>query len=152
MTPQEFAKLLRPHAERVHARTGIPVEIMIAQAALETGWLKYPTRDKLSGRDSRNLFNIKGKGPAGSVTILTTEYVRGERQKVEAAFRAYNSYEESFDDYARLLTSNPRYAPAMAVRSDPAAFAQALQRCGYATDPQYAAKLVSIMRRYLGVR
>lgn len=152
MTPREFVKLLRPHAERVNQRTGIPLEVMIAQAALETGWLKYPTKDRHTGRDSKNLFNIKGQGPAGSVTILTTEYLRGERQKVEAKFRAYNSYEESFEDYAKLLSQNTRYAPAMAVRDNPIEFARQLQRCGYATDPQYADKLISIMRQHLGVR
>lgn len=152
MTPTEFVRLLRPHAERVNQRTGIPVEVMLAQAALETGWLAKPTRDKTTGRDSLNLFNIKGVGPAGSVTALTTEYVRGQKVKVEAQFRAYSSYEQSFADYARLITTNKRYAPAMAVKGDPVAFARALQQCGYATDPQYAAKLVSIMRRYLGVR
>jgi peptidoglycan hydrolase FlgJ len=152
VTPTEFVRLLRPHAERVNQRTGIPVEVMLAQAALETGWLAKPTRDKTTGRDSLNLFNIKGTGPAGSVTALTTEYVRGQKVKVDAQFRAYGSYEQSFADYARLITTNKRYAPAMAVRGNPVAFAQALQQCGYATDPQYAAKLVSIMRRYMGVK
>ena len=152
MNPTEFVRLLRTHADRVQAQTGIPAPVMLAQAALETGWLAKPTRDKTTGRDSLNLFNIKGVGPAGSVTALTTEYVRGQKVKVEAQFRAYSSYEQSFADYARLITTNKRYAPAMAVKGDPVAFARALQQCGYATDPQYAAKLVSIMRRYLGVR
>lgn len=152
MNATEFVRLLRPHADRVQAQTGIPAPIMLAQAALETGWLAKPTRDKTTGRDSLNLFNIKGTGPAGSVTALTTEYVRGQKVKVDAQFRAYQSYEQSFADYARLITANKRYAPAMAVRGNPIEFARALQRCGYATDPQYANKLISIMRRHMGVK
>lgn len=152
MTPQEFMKLLRPHAERVNFRTGIPTEVMLAQVALETGWLQYPTKDKHTGRDSKNLFNIKGQGPAGSVTVLTTEYIRGQKKKIEEQFRAYHSYEESFADYVRLITTNQRYAPAMAVKSNPVEFVRALQRCGYATDPKYAEKLTAIMRRYMGVK
>lgn len=150
--PTEFVRLLQPHAEKVNRATGIPTPVMLAQAALETGWLAKPTRDRMTGRDSLNLFGIKGVGPAGFVTCRTTEYVRGKKVNVDASFRAYRTYEESFADYARLLARNGRYAPAMAVRDSPVEFARALQRCGYATDPAYADKLVSIMRRHLGVR
>ncbi|HBK61308.1 MAG TPA: flagellar assembly peptidoglycan hydrolase FlgJ, partial [Firmicutes bacterium] len=102
MTPEEFVELLRPHAERVFDETGIPVEIMLAQAALETGWLGKTVRDKRTGQDSLNLFNIKGEGPTGSVTVDVVEYSKGRKVWQEAQFRAYNDYAESFSDYASL--------------------------------------------------
>ncbi|MEA4882384.1 MAG: glucosaminidase domain-containing protein [Clostridia bacterium] len=151
MTPDEFVQLLMPHAERVHETTGIPVEVMLAQAALETGWLSAPVRDKATGKEALNLFNIKGQGPAGYVVHNDHEYPKGKKIVVEAQFRAYNSYEESFSDYAQLIANSPRYASAMAVRDDPIAFAWELQRCGYATDPKYAEKLTAIMRRHMRV-
>lgn len=149
--PQEFFELLRPHAEKVFDETGIPVEIMLAQAALETGWLRSPIRDKHTGQEAFNLFNIKGEGPAGSVVANDIDYIKGKPVHVEAKFRAYNDYAESFTDYASLLTEAPRYASALAVRDDPVAFAWELQRAGYATDPKYASKLVSIMQRHMGM-
>jgi len=151
MMPEEFVELLRPHAERVFEETGIPVEIMLAQAALETGWLQKTVRDKRTGQDSLNLFNIKGEGPAGSVTVDVVEYIKGRKTWQQAQFRAYNDYGESFSDYASLIAQAERYASAMAVRDDPVAFAWQLQSTGYATDPKYAQKLVSIMKRYMGV-
>ncbi|MGB4338918.1 MAG: glucosaminidase domain-containing protein [Bacillota bacterium] len=147
MEPRDFVRLLKPHADMVHQRTGIPVEVMLAQAALETGWLTRTVKDRVTGRDSLNLFNIKGEGPAGSVTASVVEYVKGRKVWQDARFRAYNSYEESFEDYASLIAEAPRYAPAMAVRDNPVAFAWQLQSSGYATDPNYAKKLVAVMQQ-----
>lgn len=149
MNPIEFIELLGPHASKVNVETGIPVEAMLAQAALETGWLSRTVRDRYTGDDSMNLFNIKGEGPAGSVVTGVVEYSQGKKVWQDAQFRAYNSYEESFSDYASLIVESSRYAPAMAVRDDPIAFAWQLQQCGYATDPGYARKLVAIMRQYI---
>ncbi len=74
--------------------------------------------------------------------ITTTEYINGEARKVKAKFRAYDSYEESFRDYARLISQNPRYAKRHAGRpATPKITPRALQKAGYATDPQYANKL-----------
>ncbi len=75
-----------------------------------------PIRDKYTGKEAFNLFNIKGEGPAGSVMANDIDYIKGKKVHVEAEFRAYNSYEESFADYASLLTEAQRYAPALAVR------------------------------------
>ena len=74
-------------------------------------------------------------------TITTTEYIDGEPRKVSAKFRAYDSYEDSFRDYARLISESPRYAQARASTGSAAAYASELQRAGYATDPHYASKL-----------
>lgn len=129
-------------AERVAQATGIPAAFMIGQAGHETGWGKSEIRNA-DGSNAFNLFGIKaGAGWTGKVAeITTTEYVDGEAKKVTARFRAYNSYEESFRDYARLIGESPRYAQARAQTGSAAAYATELQRAGYATDPAYAAKL-----------
>ena len=129
-------------AERVAQATGIPASFMIGQAGHETGWGRSEIRNA-DGSASFNLFGIKaGAGWSGKVAqITTTEYIDGEPRKVTAKFRAYNSYEESFRDYARLIGESPRYAQARASTGSAQAYATELQRAGYATDPAYAAKL-----------
>ena len=129
-------------AERVAQATGIPSSFMIGQAGHETGWGRSEIRNA-DGGNSFNLFGIKaGPGWTGKVaTITTTEYIDGEPRKVSAKFRAYDSYEASFRDYARLIGESPRYAQARASTGSAAAYATELQRAGYATDPAYAAKL-----------
>jgi flagellar protein FlgJ len=120
---------------------------MVAQAALETGWGRHEIRFE-DGRTSHNLFGIRAsanwKGPVAE--IWTTEYVNGSPQRVRGQFRAYGSYEESFNDYARLISQNPRYANAMRNLGDPQAFAASLQQAGYATAPHYASVLSSVIQ------
>jgi flagellar protein FlgJ len=129
-------------AARVAQDTGIPAAFMIGQAGHETGWGRSEIR-QADGSNAFNLFGIKaGPGWTGKTAdITTTEYVDGEPRKVTAKFRAYGSYEESFRDYARLISESPRYAQARAQTGSATAYATELQRAGYATDPSYAAKL-----------
>lgn len=131
-------------AERVAQESGIPASFMLGQAGHETGWGKSEIKHK-DGSNSFNLFGIKaGKGWTGKVAeITTTEYINGKAQKVTAKFRAYDSYEDSFRDYARLIKENPRYekAETVAQSGSAMAYASALQKAGYATDPEYAKKL-----------
>ena len=129
-------------AERVAAATGIPASFMVGQAGHETGWGKSEIRNA-DGSNSHNLFGIKAGGSwSGKVAeITTTEYIDGGARKVTAKFRAYSSFEESFRDYARLISESPRYAQARASTGSAHAYASELQRAGYATDPAYAAKL-----------
>jgi flagellar protein FlgJ len=126
----------------VAAEAGIPASFMLGQAGHETGWGKSEIRNA-DGSNSFNLFGIKATGGwTGKVAeITTTEYINGEPKKVTAKFRAYDSYEDSFRDYARLVSTNPRYQSAMQNLGSAQAFATQLQKAGYATDPQYAAKL-----------
>lgn len=139
-----FVQHLSGTAERVAQESGIPASFMLGQAGHETGWGKSEIRNK-DGSNSFNLFGIKaGKGWTGKVAeITTTEYVGGKPQKVTAKFRAYDSYEDSFRDYARLIKENPRYekAESVAQSGSAMAYASALQKAGYATDPEYAKKL-----------
>lgn len=129
-------------AARVAQESGIPAAFMLGQAGHETGWGKSEIKNA-NGSNAHNLFGIKaGKGWTGKVAeVTTTEYIDGVARKVTAKFRAYDSYEESFRDYARLITSNPRYEKAMGKTDSALAYATELQKAGYATDPEYASKL-----------
>lgn len=129
-------------AKAVERATGLPAGYMIGQAGHETGWGRSEIKNT-DGSASFNLFGIKaGPGWTGKVaSVTTTEYINGEPKKVVAKFRAYSSYEESFKDYAKLINESPRYAQAKLQTGSAHAYASGLQRAGYATDPQYAAKL-----------
>jgi flagellar protein FlgJ len=152
---QSFVKQHQEAAHAVEAQTGIPAGFLIAQAAHETGWGKRDIR-AADGTPSYNLFGIKAganwKGPVAEVT--TTEYVGGRPQKVVQKFRAYDSYEASFADYAKLMKDNPRYERVLAGAGsgDAKQFAQGLQRAGYATDPAYADKLTRVINTTLRVQ
>jgi flagellar protein FlgJ len=127
--------------------SGVPARLILAQAALETGWGRHEmTAD--SGAKSHNLFGIKAGASWDGATAnnMTQEYVAGRKVGVREAFRAYGSYLESFVDHAKLLGNSARYA-AVRQAGSPEQAAQALQDCGYATDPRYAEKLVAIMQQ-----
>ena len=140
----DFVQHLSSTAEAVAKESGIPASFMLGQAGHETGWGKSAIK-KADGSDSFNLFGIKAtKGWTGKVAeVTTTEYIDGKPRKVTAKFRAYDSYEESFRDYARLIKESPRYekAESVAKTGSAVAYAAALQKAGYATDPEYARKL-----------
>lgn len=139
---ESFVAQHRDAALQVSRESGIPASFMIGQAGHETGWGRSEIRHA-DGSNAFNLFGIKaGAGWKGKVAeITTTEYVDGEPRKVTARFRAYDSYADSFRDYARLITENPRYAQAVESTGNAKAYATALQNAGYATDPLYASKL-----------
>jgi len=145
-----FLKLHDSAAKAAEAETGIPATFMVAQAAHESGWGRHEIRNA-DGSTSFNLFGIKAgsdwKGP--TTTVTTTEVVNGQPRKVQAKFRAYESYEESFKDYARLMKDNPRYSKVVASGSSAQGFASGLQRAGYATDPEYAKKLTNMINTTL---
>ncbi|MFD0669557.1 flagellar assembly peptidoglycan hydrolase FlgJ [Ramlibacter sp. MAHUQ-53] len=149
---QAFLERMLPHAQAAERATGVPASFILGQAALESGWGKGEIRNA-DGSGSFNLFGIKAtRGWQGEVaTVSTTEYEGGQPVRQSARFRSYGSYAEAFTDYARLLSTSPRYA--QAVRSDSAeGFAGAMQRAGYATDPQYAAKLARTINHTLALQ
>lgn len=141
-----FVERLAPAAQAAASRTGVPAKLIIAQAALETGWGRHEIRTA-DGRNSHNLFGIKaGSDWHGETTqVITHEYVNGERVRVTDHFRVYDSLEAALTDHGRLLTQHERYAGVRAAADDMAA-ARALQAGGYATDPAYADKLIAVMR------
>ncbi|MFA9438692.1 flagellar assembly peptidoglycan hydrolase FlgJ [Uliginosibacterium sp. sgz301328] len=144
-TPQAFVDATWPQAAKAAQSLGVPAHFLIAQAALETGWGKSQIRNK-DGTPSYNLFNIKaGSNWTGKVVeARTVEYENGQRKVRVERFRAYDSYEQAFQDYADLVGNSPRYAK-VAGKTDGHAFARALQEGGYATDPSYADKLARVI-------
>ena len=145
---QKFHAKMAAHAEEAAAMTGIPVAFILGHAALESGWGKREIKLP-DGSSSHNVFGIKaGAGWKGNVAeVTTTEYKQGVPSKVVARFRAYDSPAEAFRDYASLLQDNPRYGQVLANGQSVNGFAHGLQQAGYATDPAYAAKLMSVIRR-----
>lgn len=145
-SPESFVASIWPQAKRAAAELGIDPKVLIAQAALETGWGKHQIRTPGAGGGANNLFGIKAGGSwrGESVRNLTTENVNGAERSELADFRAYASPAESFADYVRLLKTQPRYRDALAAGGDGRRYAAALQKAGYATDPAYAAKITAI--------
>ncbi|HEX5678751.1 MAG TPA: flagellar assembly peptidoglycan hydrolase FlgJ [Alcanivorax sp.] len=150
-TPTDFVHQLSEPAREASRRTGMPAPLILAQAALETGWgrREIPTAD---GGNSHNLFGIKaGANWDGPTTeVVTHEYINGRRTRMVDSFRVYDSYAEAFADHARLIGENPRYAPVLRA-ADAEQAARALQSGGYATDPAYADKLVTLMDQIGGM-
>jgi flagellar protein FlgJ len=145
--PDDLVARFGAAARAASAASGLPAALILAQAALESGWGRREIRGD-DGSRSFNLFGIKAdrswRGPV--VETATTEYVAGVPQRGRARFRAYASYHEAFADYAKFITGNPRYA-SVSASTDATQAAHRLQRAGYATDPEYANKLVRIMQR-----
>ncbi len=136
---EEFVAQVWPHAQRAAAALGVAPEALVAQAALESGWGKHVSGDN-------NLFGIKaGSSWSGATKSLSTnEFSNGQMHKETASFRSYASIGDSFDDYVNMLKNSPRYASALKAGYDTTRFAGALQKAGYATDPNYAMKISSI--------
>lgn len=146
MEPLEFIELIAPGAREFHARSHVFASVTIAQAILETGWGRFVPVDKYTGQNSYNLFGIKGTGPAGSVLSDTWEVFNGERVEVEDRFRAYHSYAESIADHGALLMQERYDRVREAPTPEKACYA--LYRCGYATDPDYPYKLITLIEEY----
>lgn len=144
-TPIDFVQAVKPYADKIAQKIGVDSKVIIAQAALETGWGQHVIKDS-HGRSSLNLFNIKtGSSWDGkSVSVSTLEYRDGVAAKEKAAFRRYDSLEDSFNDFYQLL-QNKRYQPVLANTDNPENFLNQLQKAGYATDPNYAKKILSIV-------
>ena len=147
---QQFLASIKPWTEETGARLGVAPEIVAAHAALESGWGQRPLRQG-TGADTNNLFGSKagGKWQGEVASNVTTEYEAGSGTALKKTerFRSYPDQASAFRDYAQVLLDNPRYRGALNTGSDAHAFAQGLARGGYATDPNYAAKLTQLATR-----
>jgi flagellum-specific peptidoglycan hydrolase FlgJ len=139
---QAFISLVAPGAVAAQQRLGVPAAVTIAQAIEESAW----GQSSLAAR-YHNLFGIKGAGPAGSVTLPTQEYENGSWVTIDAQFAAYHNDAESIAGHAELLATSGYYVRAMADRAYPDAFANDLTGV-YATDPDYGANLIALMKLY----
>jgi hypothetical protein len=141
MSPEEFQQQFMPYAQDVSQRTGLDPRLVLAQAALETGY----------GRSApnNNFFGIKSHGQAGGSNLMTQEFENGRMVSRPQSFRGYEGPEQSFQGYADFILNNPRYGDVMA-QGDLAGQIGAMGQSGYATDPDYASKLSSIARRFGG--
>jgi hypothetical protein len=138
-SPAAFVRSVRPYAERVERETGVPAAIMIAMAVNETGYGKFAA--------GNNFFGIKAdRGWRGSTTgdVRTWEVVDGQRVDITDVFRAYPDPADSFRDFAAFLRENSRYRECWECTGDPRRFIEAIWAAGYATDPDYPAKIMAI--------
>lgn len=145
-TPESFVEQLWPMAKQAADKLGVNPEVIIAQAALETGWGKHIINHR-DGQSSHNLFNIKAdkRWDGKHAVVGTVEYRGGVAVKEQAQFRSYESYQQSFDDYVDFLQTQPRYRKALEHTENPERFVEELHKAGYATDPAYAEKVKRIM-------
>jgi len=146
-TPKDFVTAITESAKQVEAKLSIPFEVVIAQAALETGWgKKVITTDQ--GDSSNNLFNIKAdsRWSGEKTSVDTLEFEQGTMIKKREPFRVYDSIAQSVNDYVKFLSSNERYKPALEQTSDVEQFLHSLQSAGYATDPNYAQKIMGTLK------
>lgn len=144
---EEFTGPLHFHARRSAERLGTSTNAILAIAALETGWGRHMIKDQ-DGNSTNNYFGIKAsKNDSRYSENMTTEYLSGGPQKVQARFKAYDSAADSIDGFADFIIENPRYAKAIEHAGDPERFLTELHKAGYATDPRYAEKAISILHQ-----
>ena len=148
VSSNSFVSKMASHARQASLISGLPAHFIMGQAALETGWGAKEIR-AADGSNSHNLFGIKANAnwTGKVVSVSTTEYVNGVKQQRIEKFRAYDSYAESFKDFATMIKSSPRYQGVMNALGNAGSYAQAIQNAGYSTDPQYANKLASVISR-----
>jgi len=143
--PKKFVETLIPFANQAAKELKVHPGILLAQAALESGWGRK-TIAHADGSSTYNLFGIKAdqrwNGPKAAV--ITFEYDQGIGRKKPANFRAYDNFSDAFQDYVRFIKSNPRYQQALSHADDPRRYIRELQKAGYATDPVYAQKVIEI--------
>lgn len=143
-SPESFVSSMKPYAEKAARALGVDSSLLLAQAALETGWGQKVINN--SRGSSNNLFNIKAdrSWSGDKVATQTLEYHQGVPVKEQAAFRSYQNYEDSFNDYVRFLNENPRYTTALRHGGNNEEFIRGIHQAGYATDPSYADKVLRV--------
>ena len=144
MDTKEFIALIGPAAQASEAQTGIPASFTVAQAALESSWGK----SRLAN-EGKNLFGVKADAAwTGDVLELPTrEFLRGRWVSVGARWRKYADWQDCLDDHAKFFRANRRYRPCFDFHTGEG-WAKAVAKAGYATDPKYAEKLISVITKY----
>ena len=142
---QSFIEQLYPAAQHAAQQLGIDPKALLAQAAIETGWGKHMIHNT-SGQNSHNLFGIKAdrRWQGDRAMVNTIEFEQGVAATKKASFRMYDSFAESMQDYVGFVKQNPRYEEAVKQTQSPQDYFSELQKAGYATDPEYANKVISV--------
>lgn len=143
-SPESFVTSMKPYAEKAASALGVDSSLLLAQAALETGWGSKMVKNSLG--NSNNLFNIKAdrSWKGDKVATQTLEFHGKTAVKESASFRSYSSFEDSFNDYVKFLNENPRYETALQHQGNSENFIKGIHQAGYATDPNYADKVLRV--------
>lgn len=146
-SPEDFVSKLWDVAKQTAKKIGLNPAVMLAQSALETGWGQHVIQTA-KGDSSFNLFNVKAHRDwsGDKVAQSTLEFEQGVAVRKTEPFRAYNNFAESFEDFVSFLNSSSRYEDALNKTKNPEQFLQSLQKAGYATDPNYADKIIGILK------
>ena len=160
ITPSEFVKTYLPFAQQTEEKTGINARFTLAQAALESGWgntapgnmfFGVKANPEITPEARRQLLTTKEILSHPNATFPQTISIKQLSNRkylyvVKDWFRKYATPEESFTDHANFFLVNKRYSKALEVKSDPYAFADEVAKTGYATAPDYAHTLKSVIR------
>ncbi|CDT89056.1 Peptidoglycan hydrolase flgJ [Vibrio coralliirubri] len=143
-SPESFVTSMKPYAEKAASALGVDSSLLLAQAALETGWGSKMVKNSLG--NSNNLFNIKAdrSWKGDKVATQTLEFHGKTAVKESASFRSYSNFEDSFNDYVKFLNENPRYETALQHQGNSESFIKGIHQAGYATDPNYADKVLRV--------
>ena len=143
-SPESFVTSMKPYAEKAASALGVDSSLLLAQAALETGWGSKMIKNSLG--NSNNLFNIKAdrSWKGDKVATQTLEFHGKTAVKESASFRSYSNFEDSFNDYVKFLNENPRYETALQHQGNSENFIKGIHQAGYATDPNYADKVLRV--------
>ncbi|MEZ9217666.1 flagellar assembly peptidoglycan hydrolase FlgJ [Vibrio cyclitrophicus] len=143
-SPESFVTSMKPYAEKAASALGVDSSLLLAQAALETGWGSKMVKNSLG--NSNNLFNIKAdrSWKGDKVATQTLEFHGKTAVKELASFRSYSNFEDSFNDYVKFLNENPRYETALQHQGNSENFIKGIHQAGYATDPNYADKVLRV--------
>ena len=133
-----FLQKHRREAIRHQIKYGIPASIKLAQALLES--------QKGQSKMAKNIFNYFGV-KCFSKNCSKWHCTNFADDEPTDRFKNYRSVSHSFEDHSELLTTN-RYKPLQKCGNDYKKWAKGLQDLGYATDPKYANKLITIIEFY----
>lgn len=144
---EDFVAELVPYAQELQKEYNILPSIILSQAILESDW----GRSEL-GRTYNNLFGVKAYGDQEKVNLTTKEFENGQWLEINAYFRVFSSWRESMTEHTQLfvqgVTWNPQLYQGVLQAKNYREAAQALQESGYATDPDYARKIIEVIESY----
>lgn len=144
MDPQAFIDLIGPSAQAAMQASGVPASFTVAEAALESGW-----GESMLAREAKNLFGVKADPSwhGDVLTMNTREFLHGTWVVVPARWRQYIDWQACMKDHAAFFHENERYRACFACSTGDA-FARAVAQAGYATDPNYAQKLIALIHAH----